>query len=272
MCLFNTLPLPLPLLFHCWAPNSYVSFVMSHKHIPVNKVIEWAGNEVADSCLDQYIHVHDLLQKFNDDVIKNCSWLRKPWYETCPYLKNSRFGHRVENPSGDILEKCWFQTNQFVLEILFHNRMKNYRCLTNDSSLASTIFVPFYAGLDVGRYIWTHNASTRDALGLDLVKWVAERPEWKRMWGRDHFFVPGRIAWDFHRRSDTDSYWGSKLLNLPEAMNMTILSIESTSRGNEFALPYPTHFHPSSEIEILRWQNRIRKQERQYLFSFAGAP
>ncbi|KAK4856149.1 hypothetical protein QYF36_014623 [Acer negundo] len=31
---------------------------------------------------------------------------------------------------------------------------------------------------------------------------------------------------------------------LPEFMNMTMLSIESTSWSNEFAIPYPTNFHP----------------------------
>ncbi|KAF2323864.1 hypothetical protein GH714_001980 [Hevea brasiliensis] len=150
--------------------------------------------------------------------------------------------------------------------------MNQYDCLTDDSSLASAIFVPSYCGLDLGRYLWDYNASFRDSLSLDLVKWLARQPEWKRMFGRDHFFVAGRIAWDFRRQIDNDNGWGSVLMSLPESMNMTMLTIESNSWSNEFAIPYPTHFHPSSDSEVLQWQDRIRKQKRKYLFSFAGAP
>uniref|UniRef100_A0A2N9ELL3 Exostosin GT47 domain-containing protein n=1 Tax=Fagus sylvatica TaxID=28930 RepID=A0A2N9ELL3_FAGSY len=90
--------------------------------------------------------------------------------------------------------------------------MKQYKCLTNDSSLASAIYVPFYPGFAVSRYLWGFNISVRDAVSLDLVKWLAQRPEWKRMWGRDHFLVGGRIAWDFRRLTDNDTAWGSKLI------------------------------------------------------------
>ncbi|KAJ8756210.1 hypothetical protein K2173_024757 [Erythroxylum novogranatense] len=232
------------------------------------------SDEHSESCSGRYIYVHDLPSQFNDDLLRNCSWLLRPWYDMCPYLTNSGLGRQVENSEGVLSENSWFQTNQFVLEIIFRNRMKKYKCLTNDSSSASAVFVPFFAGLDVGRFLWTHNASTRDALGLNLTRWVRERPEWKKLWGRDHFFVTGRIASDFRRPADNDWGWGSKLLNLPESMNMTVLSIESTNpwSKNEFAVPYPTHFHPSSEDEVHQWQMKMRNQKRHYLFSFSGAP
>ncbi|KAJ0034215.1 hypothetical protein Pint_25628 [Pistacia integerrima] len=127
--------------------------------------------------------------------------------------------------------------------------MKQYKCLTSNSSLASAIYVPFYAGLNVGRHLWGFNTSVRDSSAFDMVKWLKAKPEWKRMWGRDHFFVAGRIAWDFRRRREIDSDWGNKLMSLPESMNMTMLTIESISWSNEFAIPYPTYFHPSSERE-----------------------
>ena len=59
--------------------------------------------------------------------------------------------------------------------------MKKYECLTNDSSIASAVFVPFYAGLDISMYLWGFNISVRDSASLSLVKWLAEKPEWKRM-------------------------------------------------------------------------------------------
>ncbi|KAG5231918.1 xyloglucan galactosyltransferase KATAMARI [Salix suchowensis] len=212
----------------------------------------------SDSCKGRYIYVHHLPRRFNDDVLRNCSVLEK-WLDMCPFLTNLGFGPQAENSEGVLSEKSWFTTNQFLLEVIFHERMKKYKCLTNNSSFADAIYVPFYAGLDVGRYLWGYNISMRDSLGSDLVKWLAQQPEWKPMRGRDHFFVSGRISWDFRRQTDSDSDWGSRLMNLPESMNLTTLSIETTSWSNEFAIPYPTYFHPSSDNEAL-------------LFAFAGAP
>ncbi|CAK9159978.1 unnamed protein product [Ilex paraguariensis] len=187
---------------------------------------------------------------------------------------NLGLGPQVRNCDVVLQNKNWFATNQFMLEIIFHNRMKQYKCLTNDSSIASAIYVPFYAGLDVGRYLWGgFNTSVRDFDAMDLVKWLSGKPEWKRLRGRDHFFVAGRITWDFRRRMDDDeSGWGNKLASLPEIRNMTMLTIESSPWSNQdFAIPYPTYFHPSSNIEVIQWQNKVREQKRKYLFSFVGA-
>ncbi|GLT70800.1 hypothetical protein SLA2020_428590 [Shorea laevis] len=93
------------------------------------------------------------------------------------------------------------------------------------------------------------------------------------MWGRDHFLVAGRITWDFRRTGEKESDWGNKLMLLPESRNMTMLVIESSPWDkNDFAIPYPTYFHPSTDNEVFRWQNRMRRQKRRYFFSFAGAP
>ncbi|GJR33886.1 xyloglucan galactosyltransferase MUR3 [Tanacetum coccineum] len=59
----------------------------------------------------------------------------------------------------------------------FH-KLKQYECLTNESSLASAIFVPFYAGLDATR---GYNISVRDAASIELVEWLQKRDEWKTM-------------------------------------------------------------------------------------------
>ncbi|KAJ7979113.1 xyloglucan galactosyltransferase KATAMARI1-like [Quillaja saponaria] len=134
------------------------------------------------------------------------------------------------------------------------------------------IYVPYYPGLDVGQDLWGFNTSVRDASPKALVKWLAQRPEWKRMWGRDHFLVGGRIGLDYRRRTGNDSDWGTKLTNLPEARNMSLLPIESGTYNNEFPIPYPTYFHPSSDDEVLQWQRRMRRKKRPYLFSFSGAP
>ncbi|KAA8550696.1 hypothetical protein F0562_002380 [Nyssa sinensis] len=118
-----------------------------------------------------------------------------------------------------------------------------------------------------------YNISMRDAASLDLVNWLAKRPEWSIMGGKDHFLVAGRITWDFRRLSDEESDWGNKLLFLPEAKNMSMLVVESSPwNANDFGIPYPTYFHPAKDADVFVWQDRMRKLERKWLFSFAGAP
>ncbi|VFQ98839.1 unnamed protein product [Cuscuta campestris] len=223
-------------------------------------------------CDGRYIYVHDLPSRFNEDLVRDCKVLSR-WVDMCEYLVNMGMGHDL----GDSFhEKGWFSTNQFSLEPLFHARIRRYKCLTNDSSEASAVFLPYYAGLDVGRYLWGgFNVSVRDSGALDLAKWVKERPEWAVMGGRDHFVVAGRITWDFRRLDDDngESSWGNKLMLLPEVRNMTVLTIESSPWSkNDFAIPYPSYFHPSNDRQVTRWQDRMRRQRRRTLFSFAGGP
>ncbi|XP_073037646.1 probable xyloglucan galactosyltransferase GT11 [Primulina eburnea] len=181
-------------------------------------------------------------------------------------------GQRLGNPQRLFLSSGWYTTHQFALEVIFHNRMKQYECLTNDSSKAAGVFVPYYPGLDIARYLWDHyNTSVKDYDTMGLVKWLKEKPEWNRMGGRDHFLVTGRITWDFRRAVDEDSGWGNKLMLLPESQNMTMLSIESSPwNKNDFAIPYPTYFHPSNDDQVLQWQNKLRKQKKKALFCFIG--
>ncbi|XP_044479524.1 probable xyloglucan galactosyltransferase GT12 [Mangifera indica] len=249
----------------------FVNNETNHDPWSKEEIMKNISHHVADSCIGQYIYIHDLPSQFNVDILKNCRKLNK-WFDMCPLIRNSGLGPRVKNQKGILQKNGWYSTNQFMLEVIFHNRMKQYKCLTSNSSLASAIYVPFYAGLDVGRYLWDYNSTVKDSLAIEMAKWVAAKPEWKRMWGRDHFFVAGRVAWDFRRENDANSDWGSKLMCLPESMNMTILTIETTSWSNEFAIPYPTYFHPSSESKVLQWQNKVRNTKRNYLFSFVGAP
>ncbi|KAF5200152.1 Xyloglucan galactosyltransferase katamari1-like protein [Thalictrum thalictroides] len=191
----------------------------------------------------------------------------------CLALSNGGLGQEIDNSQGVFHRKGWYATDQFALDVIFHNRMKQYKCLTQNSSLASAIYVPFYAGFDIARHLMGFNISVRDATSHELLRWLTSRPEWKVLGGRDHFLAGGRITMDFRRMTDTDSDWGTNLLNTPEAKNMSTLLIESSPwRNNDFAIPYPTYFHPSSDEEVIQWQERMRKQEKPYLFSFAGAP
>lgn len=226
-----------------------------------------------DPCTGKYIYMHDLPKKFNEDLLIECDTLNK-WIPMCPYMVNGGLGPRLVNSQGVFpTNGGWFNTDQYMLEIIFHHRMQQYKCLTLNSSLASAIYVPFYAGFEVIRHLWDTDVPTRDAATVELVKWLTSKPEWKVLGGRDHFLVPGRTTWDFRRLSEDDADWGNKLLVLPETEIMPALLVEASPwQVNDFGVPFPTYFHPSSDGEVYELQNRMRNQQRRFLFSFVGAP
>ncbi|XP_020580726.1 xyloglucan galactosyltransferase KATAMARI1 homolog [Phalaenopsis equestris] len=226
-------------------------------------------------CSNRYIYIHNLPSRFNTDLLHNCRSLSQ-WTDMCLLLSNSGLGPPLP-PSSILPCSTCYSTNQFSLELIFHNRINRYPCLTTNSSQATAIFVPFYAGLDISRHLWSGstagNISVRDSSLHDLTRWLTSQPEWAVMGGRDHFFVAGRITWDFRRLTDGENEWGSKLLLSPAVLNMTALVIESSPwHTNDMAVPYPTYFHPSTVRDVAAWQERVGRLRRQLLFSFAGAP
>ncbi|KAJ0956950.1 putative exostosin [Helianthus annuus] len=241
------------------------------KDFPFMKALKTVENK-SDPCGGRYVYVHDLPSRFNEDMLKQCRSLSK-WTNMCKFTTNAGLGPPLENTEGVFSDNGWYATNQFAVDVIFSNRMKQYECLTKDSSLAAAIFVPFYAGFDIARYLWGYNISMRDAASLDLVDWLQKRPEWGIMGGKDHFLVAGRITWDFRRLSEEETDWGNKLLFLPAAKNMSMLVVESSPwNANDFAIPYPTYFHPSKDAEVFAWQDRMMNLDRKWLFCFAGAP
>lgn len=238
---------------------------------PINVVpiVKETEKSKFDPCFGRYIYAHNLPSRFNNDMLKNCRSLSR-WIDMCKYISNMGLGPQIKN-DRTFSKTGWFATDQFSLDVIFFNRMKQYKCLTNDSSLASAIYVPFFAGLDISRYLWGSDISTRDSASVDLVKWLTNKPEWRVLGGRDHFVVGGRITWDFRRETENESDWGSKLFTLSEVKNMTMLVIESSPwNSNDFGIPYPTYFHPSRDREVFNWQRRMRVQRRRWLFSFVG--
>ncbi|XP_076901896.1 xyloglucan galactosyltransferase MUR3-like [Bidens hawaiensis] len=225
-----------------------------------------------DPCDGRYVYVYDLPSRFNEDMITECKRNQK-WLNMCKHTTNGGFGKLLSNTEGVFSDHGWYDTNHFNVEVIFFNRMKRYKCVTKDAFAAKAFYVPFYLGFDFARYIFGFNASVRDAASIELVEWLRKRDEWKIYNGKDHFLVAGRPTWDFRRKTDEDSDWGNKFLLLPAARNMSVLLIESSpSNLNDFAIPYPTYFHPSKDSEVFDWQDRMRKTERKWLFCFVGAP
>ncbi|KAF0917247.1 hypothetical protein E2562_017135 [Oryza meyeriana var. granulata] len=84
----------------------------------------------------------------------------------------------------------------------------------------------YYAGLDVGRYLWGFSNGVGDALTEDFAEWFPSTPAWAA--------YSGRIAWDIRcKDSGEGSQWGSRCLLLPEVSNMTVLVIKTVAHRHQ---------------------------------------
>ncbi|CAM0872627.1 unnamed protein product [Alopecurus aequalis] len=259
------------LYFRVSAPTSYAS--------------RSGGDNSDDPCRGRYVYMHELPPRFNADMLAGCARTDGQWPNMCEQVSNAGLGEPLPPPDQLVEEggdgaltnsSGWYATPQFALDAIFHGRMRRYECLTNDSSAAAAVFVPFYAGFDFALHQWGYDKATRDAAAHDLARWLTGRPEWRRAGGRDHFLVAGRTAWDFQRETINSSVWGTNLFLIDAVRNMTVLVVESSTpflgSGNDVAVPYPTYFHPRTDAHVLDWQRRIRSADRPWLMSFVGAP
>lgn len=235
---------------------------------------------IAEDCNGRYVYMYTLPSEFNEFLLRDCEELSS-WMNMCPHIANSGLGQPLlqwgkfggSKADSEAAGSSWFDTNQFTAEVIFHERMKRYRCLTPNPSKATAFYVPFYAGFDMSRHVRDRNLTVRDRAGIELVQFLRSKPQWKKKGGRDHFMVIGRIARDFMRGQDSPRSWGNKLLLLPEMKNMSSLLIEAKPCDkNQHGIPYPSYFHPRNWSEIEWWQKKMRSKKRQILFSFAGAP
>ncbi|XP_004496651.1 xyloglucan galactosyltransferase XLT2 [Cicer arietinum] len=227
-----------------------------------------------DQCVSGRVFVYDLPKFFNQEILDNCDNLN-PWSSRCDALSNDGFGESATGLDGIIPENllpAWYWTDQFVSEIIFHNRILNHKCRTMEPESATAFYIPFYAGLAVGKYLWMNStAKYRDRHCEMMLRWLGDQPHYKKSNGWDHFITMGRITWDFRRSKDED--WGSSCIYKPGIRNITRLLIERNPWDYfDIGIPYPTGFHPNSYSDITRWQSFVRERRRNALFCFAGAP
>ncbi|KAK4431595.1 Xyloglucan galactosyltransferase XLT2 [Sesamum alatum] len=230
--------------------------------------------KIEEKCPYGKVYVYDLPPLFNTEIVKNCDNLN-PWSSRCDALSNSGFGKAATGISRIVPEKvsgAWFWTDQFSLEVIYHNRMLNYRCRTLEPESAAAFYIPFYTGLAVERFLFTSNSTTeeRDRHCNLMLNWVSDQPFFKKSSGWDHFITVGRISWDFRRSKDGD--WGSSCIYMPKMRNITRLLIEKNPWDYfDVGVPYPTGFHPASVADVKLWQDFVSSRERHTLFCFAGA-
>ncbi|MED6106473.1 putative xyloglucan galactosyltransferase gt19 [Stylosanthes scabra] len=219
-------------------------------------------------CEKRWIHIRKLPPRFNLDLLAKCS--EYPLFDDfCPYLANHGLGQKTHNRSHS-----WYRTDPSTLELIFHRRMLEYPCLTQDPSLADAIFLPYYASLDALRYLYGPDYNSSSDHGLELFEFLQDdSPEiWARRMGHDHFLVMARPAWDFTQPLHNDPpLWGTSFLELPEFYNITALTLEARAwPWQEHAVPYPTSFHPPNLGLLEAWVQRVRRSKRSNLALFAG--
>lgn len=224
------------------------------------------------SCDGRRVFMYDLPAEFNTVILEKCENKITDWLNFCPHFLNEGFGKAIND---SLNWPDWYETDPYMLEVMFHRRMPSYACITQEKREADAFFIPYYSGLDALNFLYGKNMSERAAQGLKLVRWLEEQAEetWRRLGGHDHFIVMGRTAWDFTRPLDNQNgSWGTSFASLPEMENVTSLFLERRPwPGLEQAIPYPTAFHPRS-VETLRdWQDKIRAADRPFLFAFVGA-
>ncbi|XP_050388161.1 probable xyloglucan galactosyltransferase GT17 [Argentina anserina] len=216
------------------------------------------------------VYVYPLPAKFNTGLLDRCKTLNV-YTDMCPHIANHGLGQPKPNMGS---AASWFATHQFIAEMIIHARVENHPCRTHDPSRATLFYVPFYGGLYASSKFREVNLTTRDELAFELVEHIQSQPIWQKRHGKDHFIALGRTAWDFMRTTDGPDFGANVLLNLPAVKNMSVLTVERQpwQGANQFGIPYPSYFHPSSLPEMLTWQAKMRGAARPYLFSFIGGP
>lgn len=236
---------------------------------------------VQQKCLGKFVYMYQLPADFNDKLVDRCGRVSNSWLPLCGNLENLGLGPLLpqslnESTDSFVLKpaKAWFRTEQFSLEVIFHERMKEYSCLTDDPQVADAFYIPYYAALDTAFTLFSPYLHLRDRLTQQLIGWLSGNPVWSKYKQQRHFMVLGRISWDFSRNDKSEHGWGSALLSQPEFENVTKLLIErKTWKKDELGVPYPTAFHPSSDEDVRLWQEELRAGEskREWLFTYVGS-
>ncbi|KAL8543877.1 hypothetical protein ACS0TY_004435 [Phlomoides rotata] len=231
---------------------------------------------ISDVCPYGKVYVYKLPPQLNTDVLTNCE-LISPLRSRCDDVSNFGFGKSAAKGLSRILPRNlsaqWFWTNQFSLELIYHNRMLNYPCRTLEPESAAAFYIPAYLGLAVEKYLFEIHGSVedRDRHCTMMFNWLHDQPFFNKSNGLDHLTTLGRISGDFRRIKEKQEDWGSNCINRPEARNVTRFLIEKKYWDQfDIAVPYPSGFHPSSVADVRAWQDYVRSRVRRTLFCFAG--
>ncbi|CAI9782301.1 unnamed protein product [Fraxinus pennsylvanica] len=108
------------------------------------------------TCKYGRIYAYNLPVALNKELLENCRDL-DPWSSRCNAVSNGGFGPRATGLDGVVpknLSPAWYWTDMYAAEVIYHDRMLNYKCRTLNQEEATAYYIPFYVGLSVGKYLW----------------------------------------------------------------------------------------------------------------------
>ena len=116
--------------------------------------------------------MYNLRAKFNAQLLRNCSGKIVSWLDFCQHIDNHGFGVSIAKSPG------WYATDLYMLKVVFHSRMKRYRCLVSDPGRADSFFIPYYIGLDALRFLYGNERVRAAHHGEELVSWLEKKVKW----------------------------------------------------------------------------------------------
>ena len=180
--------------------------------------------------------------------------LRPHMAHSSTYVREELLAGRVAARNASY--RSLYQTDQFGLEVIMHNKALNSPLRVMDPEEATLFYVPYYVYF-VQRCNVPTSAKSLNALEDELFRILKhDYPYWNRTEGRDHI-----MALSFIEREHTQVCpWCSALLMREETRNMHFFCIEREAKksvpvSNVINVPYPSpvHFHalpPTNPVSL----------------------
>ncbi len=127
------------------------------------------------------IFVYDLPERFNEDILP-CAMKN----DHCFNFTNHGFGPELQFISNVTDGVRYYESHQFGLEVIFHQKLLRSVYITKDPTHADLFYVPFYAGLTCFCFEpWAQNLSSEFWNSLQDLKYLST--------GKLHFLALAKI-------------------------------------------------------------------------------
>jgi hypothetical protein len=147
----------------------------------------------------------------------------------------------MDNSFGSKINDGLYQTSQYLLEIIWHKKIKNYPYLTSCIEKADIAFIPCYTFLSAWtkqKFVYSCDATIKMINNL-----ISKLPEWsENKYNIPHILVFSDVMWNdvrvynYHIKMPKGTYTLT-LESLPEN------EIKSGTGNKMITVPYPTEFH-----------------------------
>lgn len=216
-----------------------------------NSILSVTGKHKRLSYKQPFIYCYDTYDKFCKNIF--------PISISPQEIFNSD-NFNVNNGYGKKLDNNIYQTSQYSLEIIWHQKIMQYPLLTSSIEKANICFVPFFTFLTSWKNIPFHySVSDANTMIASLFKYI---PQWI-VSPLPHIFVFSDVIWNDERVFNHHFKFPS---------NTYILTLESTNNkylNQLITVPYPTEFHKEITGNT-NFYNKFNNINRTHLLSYIG--